>query len=251
MMSDWEIKKCDSKEMIVNVAGKDVKVMMQRGFFNDKEKSAHIHRHNYTEIHFSKRGKSEYIVGNERVEIKTGEVLVIPGKVYHQFEANEHNFSPCAFQINIAVKEIKKIQISPTILDSLLFEIEEFKKSGRCARLASYIGVILSHIADDSDFKATDILDREFLVHEFFDNNYCFDKTLSDLAAELNLSEKQTQRVIRQILGNTFRQELRVRRMNAAVQLLSSGKHTPGEVARLVGYRSYSGFWKAYCAGKD
>ena len=97
----------------------------------------------------------------------------------------------------------------------------------------------------------TDIKDREFLMHEFLERSYASEVSLSDLAKELNLSEKQTERVVKEITGNTFRQEIKKRRMEWAKQLLADGGLTLEEVSHMVGYKSYSGFWKAIKCDKD
>ena len=69
---------------------------------------------------------------------------------------------------------------------------------------------------------------------------------LSDLAAELFLSEKQCGRVLRAVTGRNFRQELTRYRMDAALELQKQGELSLAEIAERVGYRSYSGFWKAF-----
>lgn len=244
-MSVWEKKSSESKELNIKVAGKDVKVMMQGGFFGRKSATP-VHRHNYTELHFAKYGECECIIDNKRVAFNTGEVIAIPGKTFHQFVSNEHNLRHCAFQVNIPIEKYKKLQISASVLDNLLFEIDEYKKTGKCVSLAAYLGVVCSYLIEESDFKATDIKDREFLIHEFFDINYSRDITLDDLAKELSLSKKQAERIVQQSTGRTFRQELKKRRMDAAKQLLVSGNTTMSEIAKMVGYKTYSGFWKAY-----
>ena len=93
---------------------------------------------------------------------------------------------------------------------------------------------------------------REFIIYEFFENRYNEDVTVFDLARELNLSEKQTSRLVEMYIGVGFSKALTNYRLNAAKQLLTSDKSlTMSTVAELVGYRSYSGFWKAFKKAKQ
>ena len=90
------------------------------------------------------------------------------------------------------------------------------------------------------------IEDYAFIIEEFLKVNYARDVKLSDLAAELNLSETHTERLVKKYTGNTFRQELAEIRIKMAQMLLSSTDMTMAEISEYVGYNSYSGFYKAY-----
>ena len=82
----------------------------------------------------------------------------------------------------------------------------------------------------------------------FFSRRYAEPVTVADLAEVLMLSEKQTEREVRRRTGLPFRRTLLHFRMSAADSLLSSTACSKNEIAERVGYRSYSGFWKAYRA---
>ena len=60
------------------------------------------------------------------------------------------------------------------------------------------------------------------------------------------LSLKQTERLIVEYTGNTFRKEMAQKRIEAAKHLISTENITLAEAAEQVGYHSYSGFWKAF-----
>ena len=101
-------------------------------------------------------------------------------------------------------------------------------------------------IFDTNKISAEKIVDYSFIIEEYLKINYARDIKLSDLASELNLSEKHTERLIKKYTGNTFKQELASIRIKTAQMLLASTDMTMTEISEYVGYNSYSGFYKAY-----
>jgi len=70
--------------------------------------------------------------------------------------------------------------------------------------------------------------------------------TLSDLASLLNLSQRQTQRLLRDNFGKTFSQKLTDARMAAASQLLTGTDLSVTEIAERSGYSSIEHFSAAF-----
>jgi AraC-like DNA-binding protein len=70
--------------------------------------------------------------------------------------------------------------------------------------------------------------------------------TLSDLASLLNLSQRQTQRLLRDNFGKTFSQKLTDARMAAASQLLTGTDLSITEIAERSGYSSIEHFSAAF-----
>ena len=70
--------------------------------------------------------------------------------------------------------------------------------------------------------------------------------TLSDLASLLNLSQRQTQRLLRDNFGKTFSQKLTDARMAAASQLLAGTDLSVTEIAERSGYSSIEHFSAAF-----
>ena len=74
--------------------------------------------------------------------------------------------------------------------------------------------------------------------------------TIADLARQLHFSEKHTARLVLKHTGQTFTQALTAQRMTIARHLAATTDMSLGDISRYVGYRSYSGFWKAYEKGR-
>jgi AraC-like DNA-binding protein len=96
----------------------------------------------------------------------------------------------------------------------------------------------------DEKLQAQPITDYAFLIYEFFSTNYSGDVKLADLADILHLSERQTERLVIEHTGKTFKEEITSMRMEMAQKLISAGMPLT-EIAQYVGYKSYAGFYKA------
>lgn len=70
--------------------------------------------------------------------------------------------------------------------------------------------------------------------------------TEDDLAAKLNLSRRQINRILMQTYGIGFRQKMLQSRMEYASMLLCRTDKAVGEIATLVGYTAESSFYKAF-----
>ena len=86
---------------------------------------------------------------------------------------------------------------------------------------------------------------RQLLIEDFFSRKYSESITLEDLAKDLILSCKQTEREVKRFTGNTFNEELSKRRINAAMILLQTTNLPLARIGEMVGYASYSGLYKA------
>lgn len=237
------------KEILINVAGNEIKVFMQNNFFEVSVTDVSVHKHGYTELHCVESGTIEYVIGTEHLALEPGEMVVIPAGTFHsKHPKGEDEFRVCIFQVNVSRGRAEKYEISRDIFTELIHCAAEYKKSKNAVKLSAYLSLVCSYIVEDAKNPVVNILEREFLVYEFFLNLYHKDVTLSDLAKVLNLSEKQTERAVIKYTGRHFRNELAYRRIEAAKYLLSTENITLKEAAERVGYKSYSGFWKAYKA---
>ena len=231
-------------EINVKIGSQEHKVYLQNGFYKSSPTPG-LHNHNYTEIHMISGGNAIFIVGNETYTVSSGDVLVIPPKVYHCCSVTDDNVCLSALQISHSIEKPALYSIDPGIMSSFFKEIARAGESGDHAIVSAYITLILSH-SDNApkEFPST-VIDYGFFIHEFFSMNYNKDVRLSDLAAQLFLSERQTERLVIEHTGKTFREKLTSIRMDMARLLLSSSNMSLSEVASYVGYRSYAGFWKA------
>lgn len=240
------------KEILINLAGNDIKVFMQHNFFEASAVDSTVHKHGYTELHCIQRGTVEYVINGEKLVAVPGDLIVIPAGNFHsKHPQDKEEFGVCIFQVSVDSERTEKHTLSVDIFNELIDCVEEYKASQSSIKLSAYLALVCSYIVGRYESTIHKIVDREFLIYEFFLNQYHLDVTLSDLAKILNLSEKQTEREVMKYTGRHFRAELAYRRIEAARYLMVTEKLKLRDVAARVGYKSYSGFFKAYKAFEE
>jgi len=216
------------------------------GFLSSSGKTAsNLHKHNFAEIHFITGGNALFLTGGQQTELNSGDIMIIPRGEFHCCTRKDEGVLHNAFQVDFDVKKIGKAHIGSQVISSLFTEIASLRKTGDYTKIYSYISLFCSHLCPCGKCVASPVSDYGFIIQEFISTNYNKKISLSDLAGVLHLSERQTERLVKEHTGSTFRQEVRKIRINVANQLLSSSDMTLSEVAEYVGYESYAGFWKA------
>ena len=115
------------------------------------------------------------------------------------------------------------------------------------SRVALYLAFVCGHFAERAKIYPRTVRDYAFVIREYIAYNYAKNITLDTLAAELCVSKKQAERLTQRYMQKTFLEALTEARMLAAEQYLSMENPKPlSQIAPLVGYQSYSGFYKAY-----
>jgi len=236
-------------EFVIDINDLHTKIYMQRGFFEHEDMSYPLHKHSFAEMHIILNGTAILNCDGEDIILNTGDVLVIPANILHKYQSFTEDSKRLSFFIdnNKYFLFVNKSTLPPSFLPLLCKEIQEYILVGRDSKLKA----LLSYIC--SDFLITErekpiipITNRELIIEDFFSQKYSLQVTLDDLAKELMLSHKQTEREVKRITGNTFVGELSQRRVNAAIILSQTTNMTLAKISELVGYSSYCSFYKAY-----
>ena len=235
-----------NKEMSVSLGGTEEKILINAGFFSFHTKTSPLHQHHYTEVHMFESGCGVYTTPSQRFTVGAGDMLCLPAGCFHSCSYLEEGARHIDFQTTHTIKEATVKKLAPGIVPALFTEITRVGENRSSARLRAYLSLLCAEMDEEDDRPMKVIDDRAFLIHEFLARHYDRDVTLSQIAEFLCLSEKQTGRLIQQHTGHSFKDELTRYRMEAAKLLIATKGHSLAEVAELVGYHSYSGFWKAY-----
>ena len=233
-------------ETEITLSGKNHRVFLQPGFFATSSGRITPHIHKCAELHCVFEGEADYLVDSRRYRIRAGEVLLIPGSAYHSYSAVGEGITRCCFQISDLEGSLRVVRLPQGLAESVMGELRRYEPEGDFTLMSCYLTLIMSIVADTEPKMLSPLTDREFLINEFFANNYDRDVDLDALSHHLNLSPKQTQRMVIKHTGRPFREELSYRRIRAAAELMREGRMTYAEVAERVGYQTYSGFWRAY-----
>ena len=231
-------------ELSINIGENNHKVFLQDGFYSLNLKKMSPHKHNYAEIHIVADDSAVFHVGESLHSSADGNLVMIPPDVFHRVESNNARIRHTAFQIDLDVHSFSARRISnQTVLD-FMAEIEKSQATNNYAAVATYISLLCSYFSPQ-ELSVRPVHDYKFLICEFFFKRYHEDLHLCDLAKELHLSERQTERLVIQTTGRTFRHHLAFTRINVAKHLLKTTAISLEEVSHHVGYHSYAGFWKA------
>lgn len=229
-------------QLTVNIGNLRLSAFLQGGFFHTSPGNTWVHKHRYTEIHVVSGGDCCYLVGNRHITVLSGQALAIPANTFHACTSATPQAKNTAFQITFPLQASLRIPLPCNSAAHLIQQIEETASPGK---IATTIGLICAELFDPPmDLKP--LRDPAFVIHESLENQYAADLTLEDLSSSLGLSKKQTERLIFRHTGSTLRKEIVRRRMEVARHLLETGTFSLAQVAERVGYKSYSGFWKAF-----
>ncbi len=196
--------------------------------------SSPMHMHSYAEIHIILDGAVSFKTENTEITLKTAEAVIFPENTYHSDEGIGFSL---AFQVKESFKKIKVIKIPRD------FCLDLYNKSKNKENILNHLFFIINEFYDNVKISPCKS-DYAYIISEFLSLNYDKNITLKDIADALSLCPMQAQRVIKKHTGKTFGENLLSQRMTVAEQLKKT--KSLNEVAILVGYNSYSGFWKAY-----
>lgn len=236
-------------EFVIDVNGVSAKAYMQIGFFDHGDISYPLHKHLFCEIHIFLSGNAVLSCEGKEIELIEGDTLCVPADMEHKY----HSFSKDSKRITFLIDRDStaptpiKAALPKAFLSLLCDEIQEYVLTGRDGKLKPLLSYVCSSFFDFEQTKPLiPIANRELIMDEFFSKKYNTAVTIEDLAKELMLSKKQTEREIKRITGNTFVKELSKRRIDAAVLLTQTTSLPLTKISEMVGYASYGGFYKAY-----
>jgi AraC-like DNA-binding protein len=223
---------------------RDYKAFLQDGFFASPKTDTSLHKHNYAEIHVLGEGRAEFLIENHSVTVMGPAILTIPAPMMHCCTYQDEHLLHTAFQTDCQADQLRTYPIAEGMVKAFLEEIQRSQLTGNYSTVAFYIP-LFCNCYHREPLAVTEIKDYNFLISEFFILNYDKDVYLADLAEQLHISERHAERLVLQYTGHSFREELVAVRMRVADQLMQRENASLEQIAKYVGYRSYSGFWKA------
>lgn len=233
-------------EIIVKIGNQEKKCILGNGFYSASAPTPNLHKHNYAEIHIVAKGSVSLRCDTRCINISSGSVFLIPENTLHVFESYDKELLHTAFLIESKADSFKLRDMPQELLALFLEEIKRCEETNDYSKISAYISLICCDLFPECALSAQKVTDHAFLINNFFSMNYTKDVSLSDLAAELHFSEKQTERLVLYHTGTTFKKAMIEYRMSIAKHLCDTTDLSFSEIAEKVGYNSYNGFRKAY-----
>ena len=221
-------------------------VFTGEGFYKTQCVTGALHLHYNSEIHVVMGASSEFLVDNRKVTVPADSVMIVPAGVLHCCLNRGQNAYHCAFQTDYVIDTYGVYNMDYNLIRMLFNNVETIGTDRDYTVISMCIALILALVDRKYSIQLQSVDDNAFLMERFFTEKYAEDVTLNDLAEILNVSDRQTERLVIACTGLPFRKKLCSVRMEMAKELMKDSRLSLNEIANRVGYKSYAGFWKAY-----
>ena len=243
-----------------------------------------LHCHLFYEIRVAINGSHEYVFDDKRVTLSKGELLVIPPGKYHYALIDDGSFKemvcsldgtpkiyaeyrklldkyagvPVKFlpQFEKAVAEILEFQRSianerisggaveksfETVFREQLLASSVVYELGKCLGVgtgeSSEKTSIPEHGIKRVDMKTALLLELMSGVNDI---------TISEIAQQLNYSEKHTARLIKEVYGTNFSEYQRSKKLATVKKILENQEISVSDAASRAGYRSITSLYRDF-----
>ena len=268
--------KTSSLTLRVQLGDIEIYTAPDMGFVGSFAVTPKIHSHPYYEIIVVIEGRLRIcLLDDGDIELEKGNFCVIPPKCYHSTNADEVQVKMLAIRFSygrvygevrmydVFCSDLERI-IEPTCFDTpeslpgVLLELrrEMMEKAlgweCMCSSLLQRFYIeIFRLISGDSVLETGSFIDdskhsRYYRIEMWFADNFAKQISEADLAHEISLSTRQLNRVFADIYGMSFREKLIEVRLHRAAQLLEQTEMNSEKIAIAIGYKSFSGFHRAF-----
>ena len=119
----------------------------------------------------------------------------------------------------------------------------EFLQNEWLKALSTELVLLMATLAEENRFdpesKVFDSVGtntNRYIMDQFFNHNYSGNNSMEELARELNMSVRQTGRIVQQTYGKNFREKMNECRLVVAVDLLRNTDKSMVEISEILGY---------------
>lgn len=253
-------------------------IILKKGFFRTlKEDRMWLHCHPDYEVHYITRGAYVFRFELESITCAAGTVVLLPPKCYHTIDPIVEDSDKASFEFTLSRQGkgqaygdyqtvfggLQKV-LSVTCHIPEFYQIQQMLQSEKSYealyRLNATLGLCLIRLAecirggpprgdmniplnpkkkDDADVMLAHVLN-------YIEENATQKLTLEQLSRDMNLSERQIQRLLRERMNDNFMSLLNRYRVMTAMRAMGGGERNLGKVAELAGFASYSAFCKYF-----
>lgn len=208
-------------------------------------------------------GEADYSFGESWHHVRPGDLIFVPHGGFRQASTRPDNLMHC-YSVDFSLQDsaglpvplpfphVSHVKDMNTVTDlfskmniSWLQRDEQVMLRIRALLLLLISHLLLENHTVSSSAGAVDDRIRSVMTH--IERHYADPLTLDYFASELNLNKVYLGALFRKSTGLTFHRYLLNARLNAAEDLLHTGKHTVNEVAELTGFQDVSYFSRVFC----
>ena len=245
----------------------------------DPEKQMHFqHSHSGCEIHYVSNGVLSMDCIGASYKLSAGQMLLIPPGVYHYVRSGSERLERMDLLIELNKGQKSRDPQLVGFLQGLflrrpillqedddrreLFELlrklqgvamdknmqpflrQEWLKA-LCQQLVLVLGTAVRETLGDeaeASYDGTDGNADRYIMDQFFNHNYHGNSDMAALARELNMSVRQTGRVLQKTYGKGFREKMNECRLAVALDLLRNTAKSMAEISEILGYGEPTNF---------
>ena len=207
-------------------------------------------------------GEADYLLEDSPYHVKTGDLIFVPHGGLRQAFTRPENLMHCysvdfflrdsaGRAIPLPFPQVSHVKDTNIVTDlfskmniSWLQHDEQVLLRIRALLLLLISHLLLENHTVDNSAAAVDDRIRSVMTH--IERHYDDPLTLDYFASELHLNKVYLGSLFRRSTGLTFHQYLLNARLNAAEDLLYTGRHTVNEVAELTGFQDVSYFSRVF-----
>ena len=251
-------------------------VTVNPGSPGEPEQRRHFqHSHSGCEIHYVRSGELTMDCIGASFKLAAGQMLIIPPGIYHYVRSVSDDVQRMDLLIEIGNRS-KNTRLSDflQVLNAQRPLLLEESENGEMFRLLQRI----QHIATDAEpgdalkcewlkvlcvelvllmgetakensgtgentvFEESGFYSDRYIMDQFFNHNYHGNRDMEALARELNMSVRQTGRVLQKIYGKGFREKMNECRLAVALDLLRNTNKPMAEISEILGYGEPANF---------
>lgn len=245
-------------------------------FVNNSECTSSPHCHHDFEIRYLSSGVCNQIINGQDYPLQSGELLLIHPWEYHHQNSNTDStqfnlrFSVIQPKSADSAKQlayescISTLMKSRNIRDSsgrLRLYLEQLTDEIYCQKdgfngiirslcviifieLMRISGAQLNRLFPPTDYQYRGL--NRMRVEEFFTKKYLTEIKISDLAADMNASERQVNRYLHAMFGMPFTKKLNDIRLEKAASLLSETELTVSQIIQKCGFHNDKYFYQCF-----
>lgn len=262
--------------MKISVGNACFDVLIKQTFFNNNtpHNPPRLHCHPTYEVHCIEKGVLKFRFENSVRRVEGPAIVLIPPKFYHIMEYSSPDSVKYPFEFSLSMagtgdsfriySDILGNVTAPEIVKvnypSLDF-IKRFESSKEEIHFMTYthIGQIIVRLLNtlkakypESSATAHDkksSFHKELVVAEimsYMEQNAGSPLSLSDVTKRFNFSERQIERLLKEVMHDSFFSLLNKYRIRTAVIKISQGEDNLSKVAEECGFSNYVTFWNHF-----
>lgn len=238
------------------------------------------HNHSGCEIHYVISGEISMDCLDSNYKLTSGQMIIVPPGVYHYVRSVSEGVDRMDILMEINTKGAKSrnrpladflqaLLIQRPILlhkkgnsNFLIYEQmerirkfclsednPEFLQNEWLKALSTELVLLMATLAEENRFDLeSKVFDsaspntNRYIMDQFFNHNYSGNGSMETLAKELNMSVRQTGRIVQQTYKKGFREKMNECRLVVAVDLLRNTDKSIVEISEILGYGEPSNF---------